>query len=204
MHHSYLRPILLLLLVPAAFVSGVFYRDHVSFNNLPSELQQMTTQLFCPQSPPSSSLIPTPSSKPVALVTKTPTPKPAVSASFTGPQLFEAINQRRRQYGVNALAQSDDLCSLASYRLNQLLPLGTIDNHAGFIALSNDPNSAFARVFRQYNVAEFLVFISPGTAQQAVDGWDNTLGHRKLLTGGEFTIGCAYAQQGIGVAIAGY
>lgn len=150
------------------------------------------------------------------MVEPTVTPRPTLSApparrapapppeTFNGPQLFEAVNRRRKEYGVGALARNDDLCSLASYRLNQMLPAGTIDNHKGFMEIAGDKNSPFAYIFERYNITEFLIYLYPGSATDAVQKWDETLGHRKLLNGGEYTIGCTYAQNGIGVAIVGY
>lgn len=169
-----------LSLILIAFAAGVLYRDGLQ---LPD---------------PTEEVIPTATITP----SRVPTPKPVVH--FTGPQLFDAVNQKRREYGVNPLGHNDDLCSLASFRLNQLLPANSLDNHKGFVDLANDPNSPFAWLFDKYNIAEFLVLIPDGPAQDAVAAWDDTLGHRILLNGGQYTIGCTYAQRGIGVALAGY
>ena len=59
-------------------------------------------------------------------------------------------------------------------------------------------------IFEKYGqVAEFLV--SGATSpQNAVDLWFNTLGHKKLITGGEYVYGCIYAQAGFGVAITAF
>lgn len=147
---------------------------------------------------------------------KSPTPKPIQASpappvqqslprvTFSGPELWEAVNKRRVENGVGTLGRNDELCSLASYRLNQLLERGSLDNHAGFIELGQNESSPYYWLFKKYNIWEFIIYLPSGTAEDAVDGWENTLGHKTLLDGGQFTIGCTYAQNGFGVAIAAF
>ena len=58
-------------------------------------------------------------------------------------------------------------------------------------------------IFEKYNISEFLVS-GASSAEEAVALWGNTLGHKKILTGGEYVWGCTYAQDGFGVGIAAY
>lgn len=140
---------------------------------------------------------------------KPPTPVPLrnpsliLNVNWGGPELWEAVNQKRVEYGVGTLNQRDELCTIASLRLNELLELGKLDGHEGFGNLQeNRPDLSW--IFEKYStIAEFLV-AGAETAQEAVDLWDNTLGHKKLLTGGEYVWGCTYAQNGFGVAIAAF
>jgi len=145
------------------------------------------------------------------LSTKTPVPTLIVSPSlapkkksvnWTGPQLWEAVNKSRVEHGVNPLKQADELCTIASIRLNELLELGKLDGHEGF---SNLPERRpdLKWIFEKYNISEFLI-AGANSPQEAVDSWLDTLGHKKLLTGGEYVWGCTYAQNGFGVAIAAY
>lgn len=144
----------------------------------------------------------------VVYVAETPqpitTPAPVVQTfSWGGPDLWEAVNAARVQHGVGPLTQRDELCTIASIRLNELLELGKLDGHEGF---SNMPErrSDLKWIFEKYGqVAEFLVS-GATTAQEAVDLWLNTLGHKKLITGGEYSYGCIYGQGGFGVAIAAF
>lgn len=129
--------------------------------------------------------------------------KPTVKPVFmSGPQLWEAVNKSRVEHGVNPLKQKDELCTIASIRLNQLLELGKLDGHEGFGKLPTD-RADLKWIFDQYNISEFLVS-GATSAQDAVDLWLNSLGHKKLLTGGEYSWGCIYAQSGFGVAIVAY
>ena len=124
------------------------------------------------------------------------------SPTWTGPELWEAVNERRVELGVNSLSTKSELCTIASIRLNQLLDLGTLDGHEGFSKLS-DEREDLLWIFEKYNLTEFLV-AGAETPQEAVSLWENTLGHSKLLNGGEYVWGCIYAQGGFGVAITAY
>ncbi len=141
------------------------------------------------------SAIPTPTFR----STFKPAPKPP---SWGGPALWEAVNKRRVEFGVNPLNQRDELCTIASIRLNQLLELGKLDGHEGFSKLP-ESRPDLKWIFDKYDISEFLVS-GAESAQEAVSLWEGTLGHKKLLTGGEYSYGCIYAQNGFGVAIAAY
>lgn len=143
--------------------------------------------------------------------TAAPTPTPQVvvvnparpkTPNWSGPELWEAVNKRRRESGVNALNNQSELCTIASIRLNELLELGRLDGHEGFGTLP-DRRPDLKWIFEKYNISEFLVS-GAESAAEAVSLWENTLGHKKLLSGGEYVWGCTYAQNGFGVAIAAY
>jgi len=129
-------------------------------------------------------------------------PSPYIDTDWGGPALWSEVNSRRISYGVNQLVQKDEICTIASIRLNQLLELGKLDGHEGFSKLQ-DERADLTWIFEQYNLSEFLVS-GVGSTKEAVDAWDGTLAHKKLLTGGEYVWGCIYAQNGFGVAIAAY
>jgi uncharacterized protein YkwD len=128
-------------------------------------------------------------------------PKPTLP-TWGGPDLWETISKRRVELGVNPLSSKEELCTIASIRLNQLLELGKLDGHVGFSNIPKDrPDLKW--IFEKYNLSEFLVS-GAASAQEAISLWENTLGHRQLLTGGQYVWGCTYAQAGFGVAIAAY
>jgi len=130
------------------------------------------------------------------------TPKPVAQINWGGPQLWDAVNKRRVQLGVGQLSVKEEVCTIASIRLNQMLELGKLDAHAGF---SNMPTSRpdLKYIFDKYNLSEFLVS-GASSPQNTVDLWENTLGHKELLSGGQYVWGCIYAQNGFGVAITAY
>src|SRR6185369_5195269 len=69
----------------------------------------------------SSTTKPIPTSSPKIVVVKS-TPKP----TWGGPQLWDAVNKRRVELGVNPLSVREEICTIASIRLNQLLELGKL------------------------------------------------------------------------------
>lgn len=128
---------------------------------------------------------------------------PPVSPKITwgGPELWVAINKRRVENGVNPLSKKDELCTIASIRLNQLLELNKLDGHSGFVPLLDRPDLKW--ISEKYNISEYLVQ-GYSTPEETVKAWENTLGHRSLVAGGEYVWGCVYAQNTFGVAIAAY
>jgi len=139
------------------------------------------------------------------LAKPTPAGQQSLNTKITwgGPDLWEAVNEERVAQGVNPLSQRDELCTIASIRLNQLLELGKLDGHEGFGKLP-DEREDLKWIFDKYNnISEFLVS-GAQTADEAVELWKNTLGHKKLLTGGEYVWGCVYGQNSFGVAITAF
>lgn len=123
--------------------------------------------------------------------------------SWGGPEMWEVINTKRIEYGVNPLKRSDELCTIASIRLNELLELGKLDGHEGFGNMT-ERRPDLLWIFDKYSsVAEFLAY-GGITPSETISLWDNTLGHKKLLNGGEFVWGCVYAQNTFVVAITAY
>ena len=113
-------------------------------------------------------LHPVPTKKPIV---KTVVPK----ISWGGPELWEEVNKKRVENGVSQLAQRDELCTIASIRLNELLNLDNLDGHEGFGTMREDrPDLVW--IFDKYAVvAEFLA-MGGETPQETVSLWENTLG----------------------------
>lgn len=147
---------------------------------------------------------PTPTQSPATQRTLKPAASiaPKTSTVFSGPSVWEEVNKKRKSYGVSPLSQRDELCTIASIRLNELLDLGNLDGHSGFANLT-ERRSDLKWIFEKYNISEFLL-MGAKSPLDAVEMWENTLGHRKLLTGGEYVWGCVYAQNGFAVAISAY
>lgn len=183
----YLPAVILIGAIIFAFGYGLGFQDAYKQAN-----QQLDSILSKAQPSPAPSLKPSP----------LPTTKtlPKLSANYSGPELWAAVNKARQEHGVSTLSQRDILCTIAAIRLSQIRELGKLDGHDGFQA-----------VFDKYkdnpemptNISEFLISGYP-TPDQAVEGWLNTLGHKKLITGGEYVWGCIYAADSFGVAITGY
>lgn len=138
----------------------------------------------------------------IVYITPKPAPIARVYPKWGGPELWDAVNKKRVEMGVNPMRPKSELCTIASIRLNQLLELGKLDGHEGFGKLPQN-RTDIKWIFDENDISEFLVSGATNPAE-AVSLWENTLGHKKLLTGGEYTYGCIYAQSGFGVAIAAY
>jgi len=134
--------------------------------------------------------------------TQAPIVKNVQKEEWGGPELWEKVNAKRVSYGVNPLREKDELCTIASLRLNELLELGKLDGHEGFSSLSQRrPDLKW--IFEKYVIAEFLLS-GAQSADEAASLWENTLGHKKILTGGEYAFGCIYAQNTFAIGITAY
>lgn len=133
---------------------------------------------------------------------KTVTVSPTrTTVDWGGPELWEAVNKRRVENGVGPLQKKDELCTIASIRLNQQIQKGTLDGHEGFVPTLERDDLKW--ISEKYNISEFLIY-GFTTPSAAVTGWEETMGHSKLLKGGEYVWGCVYAQDTYGVAITAY
>lgn len=132
----------------------------------------------------------------------TSAPKPK-NIAWGGIELWEAVNKRRKLNGVNPLNKDEDLCTIASVRLNELLELGKLDGHEGFLNMK-ERRPDLKWIFEKHNnVYEFLA-LGGETPEETVSMWENTLGHQILVKGGEYVWGCIYAQDTFSVAITAY
>jgi uncharacterized protein YkwD len=153
---------------------------------------------------PIPTTFPTPTSKPRTILPTQPKKVTyGLSVSWGGPELWDAVNKKRLEYGVNPLKLHENLCTIASIRLNELIELGKLDGHEGFTNMTSErPDLKW--IFDNYGaVAEFLA-VGGKTPEETVSLWENTLGHRQLLSGGEYVWGCIYSQNTFAVAIAAY
>ncbi len=117
--------------------------------------------------------------------TTTHTPKPTASKISPGPRdLMSAVNTYRQSQGVNTLASSNLLCSIAASRASQQQQIGHLD-HSGFNAAAQGQSE-----FK--GLAEILqTNSSPKDATFLVQtGWANSAGHKATLLDGQWTHGC--------------
>jgi uncharacterized protein YkwD len=191
--YSFLISVVVCYVYLYGYNSGFTKGNNAATENAQSEIDALVSQFQNRQIAP----------KLVASPSITPTQRPEIKkVPWGGPELWTAVNKRRIQFGVNALSQRDELCTLASIRLNQLLELGKLDGHEGFSTMP-EKRPDLKWIYEKYTLTEFLVQ-GATSADDAVNLWENTLGHKKLLTGGEYVWGCIYAQNSFGVAITAY
>lgn len=121
---------------------------------------------------------------------------PTQNFEYTGEDVFNKVNEYRRSSNVGEISLDPNLCYLASFRLSQLLNLGKLDSHKGFIDF--DP----ANKFKYEQVGEDLAY-GYRTAKEVVDAWVKSPGHNLILKDPVNTIGCVAANRGFSVLIAG-
>jgi len=120
--------------------------------------------------------------------------------TFTGQDLWLAVQNYRRAQQLPIFEQSNELCTVASIRVNELLELGKLDNHDGFDARADqffERNPGWTSI--NENIASGYE-----TAVQVVEwGWDQSLGHQALIKSREFPKACAAANSGFSVLVTG-
>lgn len=125
---------------------------------------------------------------------------PATTPTFTGQDLWQAVQNYRRAHRLPEFVQANELCTVASIRLNELLELGKLDNHDGFGPRAEE---FFERHPDWDSINENLA-AGYETAVQTVEwGWDQSLGHQALIKSLDYPKACAAAQRGFAVLITG-
>jgi uncharacterized protein YkwD len=188
------------LIIHIIFIAGYLYGFGKGTEELSEQINKVANSKTVSSTVQEENEPPTPT--PRTIVVQPNIVEQVAPPNWSGPELWEAVNARRLELGVNGMANQAELCTIASIRLNELLELGKLDGHEGFGSLP-ERREDLKWIFEKYNISEFLVS-GANSAQEAVDLWENTLGHKKLLTGGEYVWGCTYAQNSFGVAIAAY
>ena len=130
------------------------------------------------------------------VVTGTALYRPVPSFNYTGDEVFRLINEVRRAALIGELSLDPNLCYLASYRLSQLLELGKLDAHEGFINF--DPTNKF----KYERVGENLAYGYTSTSA-VVNAWEKSPGHNLTLKDPVNTLGCVASNRGFAVFIAG-
>lgn len=118
--------------------------------------------------------------------------------TFTGQEVFDAVNSYRKENGVAELKLEQALCNNLAQRYLDIQS-GTKENiaHKGF----DEWYEKFAKPYGYY-VGEN--FGCGQTSQDIIKGWDGSPGHRLLILDPKNKLGCAYAAEGCAVIILGY
>lgn len=101
-------------------------------------------------------------------------------------ELNQAMNQYRQARGLPTLNFDSLLCNIAQTRANQLLALGKLDNHSGFLPLAQNQQS--------YSTLDEVLFggVQPVAGVHIVEwGWDQSLtGHHEAISNPKWHDGC--------------
>lgn len=129
-----------------------------------------------------------------------PAPKTAAKPTFTGQDLWQAVQNYRKAHLLPEFQMSSELCTVASIRVNELLELGKLDNHEGFQPQSD---AFFERHPQWTAINENLAAGYPSAVQTVEWGWDQSLGHQALIKSRDFPYACTAANSGFSVLITG-
>lgn len=131
-------------------------------------------------------------------------PNPSQNGNYTSDDLWSAIILYRQSHGLPSLSLSSSLCSLADYRLNQLVALGNLDHHQGFKDYMADDARASALGYSEVGENLALTPSFPHAVAVVEWGWNFSEPHKELLLDSTMTDGCARTKNAISVFIAGH
>ncbi len=120
-----------------------------------------------------------------------------INVTVTGQEIFDAINKYRQSNGLALITLEDRLCdNLVQRYLDMTNPDNKYIGHAGFEKWAKEQG-----LDQDYQLAE--VYVSGiRSGSEAINFWKGSPGHNSALIG-NYSFGCAYANQGIAVAIFG-
>lgn len=136
---------------------------------------------------------PVPKEKPKNSVAAVSNSLPINTTDSSG--LLVSINSFRGANGIAPLSSSGTLCDIAGKRLNELIAIGALDNHAGF-------NKYFQGQKEFNGMGEVLFQSSNSTSPDyAVDeGWAKSRdGHRENMLNPKWNYGCGATNSHIAV-----
>lgn len=116
-------------------------------------------------------------------------------ANYNGQQLFDAVNEYRISNGKSKLNLDMYICDnlVARYLKIKSGDVG----HEGFEEWVKNEG-----IDKRFAPISELYIKDSATTKDAIDFWNGSPGHR-LSALGDFTVGCAYANEGTGVLILG-
>jgi uncharacterized protein YkwD len=109
--------------------------------------------------------------------------------TFTGQQIWDAVNDYREAHGLDDLRLEDDLCNNLAQRY--------LDIKQGFdegIAHAKFKEWAQNYVPAGYTISED--YAEGNYPKDVIEAWDGSPGHRLSLLDPKFKVGCSYAANG--------
>lgn len=113
---------------------------------------------------------------------------------YTGQQLFDAINTYRADHGKTPLVLDQYICDNLVARY---LTISNSEGHDGFEDWYKGQG-----MDKRFSLGAELYIKDTSTTADAIKFWDGSPGHRLSLLG-DFSVGCAYANNGTGVVVVG-
>lgn len=117
--------------------------------------------------------------------------------SYTGEDLFVAINNQRLSVGVKKIDLSQQLCDNLVSRWKSVKDG---KQHEGFEEWIKQEGIQTDYGYKL--IAE--LYVQAFTPAEAISFWEGSPGHKSVLEDSKWTDGCTYANDGYGVAILGF
>lgn len=125
-------------------------------------------------------------------------PLPAIP-TFTGQEVFDAVNAYRVQNGVKELKLDQNVCNNLAQRyfdIKKGLDEGVA--HKGF----DEWYQKYVEPLGSYYVGEDFAWGQ--TPEEVIKVWEGSPGHRLSILDPENTLGCSYATEGYAIIVLGY
>jgi len=119
--------------------------------------------------------------------------------SFTGQDIFDAVNKYREENGVQELTLDKNLCNNLAQRYLDVKS-GETENiaHKGF----DEWYEKYVKPYGNYQIEEDYAWGQ--TPQEIIKAWDGLPGHRISVLDPKNKLGCTYASEGYAILILGY
>lgn len=126
-------------------------------------------------------------------------PSPPTDTTFTGQELFDAVNEYRKQNGIEELKLDPNLCgNLAQRYFDIKKGLDEGIAHKNF----EEWVKKYIEPLGGYYVGEDFAW--GNTPQEVIKAWEGSPGHRLSILDSKNTLGCSYAAEGYGIIVLGY
>lgn len=121
-----------------------------------------------------------------------------VDNKFTGQELFNAVNEHRKNVGIQELQLDEKLCSNLTERW--LAIREPEEEHKSFIEWAESEGFVENGIAKDYKLFSEL-YAGGSQTYWLIDSWANSPETSDTLNNPNFNIGCAYADKGTGVVI---
>lgn len=123
-------------------------------------------------------------------------PVSTAQRSFTGQDVFDAVNKHRRDIGIQSLAIDQAACKFIVQRFFDIQKgLETNDVHPGFDAFA----FKLAKESPYVHVGEIYTFAS--SVDGTIQNWINSPPHRVTMERSKYNAGCAYSSDSASIVI---
>ncbi len=117
--------------------------------------------------------------------------------TYTGQDIFDAVNVYRKQNGVQEIKLDQALCNNLVSRWQTLSKPDTFGHHGLY-----EWYDQYVAPYGNYRIYED--FAGGNTPQEVIKSWEGSPGHRLSILEPKATVGCSYAHGGFAVIELGY